>query len=82
MTTAQEASPVIDMTVRPISTMRSTPATIATHSTGICAEANTIAINASEPPGMPGVPMEAMVEAKPAPQAGEIAQEDEDAFPF
>ena len=64
MTTAQDASPVIDMTVRPMSTIRSTPATMATHSTGICAEANTIAINANEPPGMPGVPMEATVEAK------------------
>ena len=64
MTTAQEASPVIDMTVRPMSTMRSTPATMATHSTGICAEANTIAIKASAPPGIPGVPIEATVEAK------------------
>ena len=37
---------------------------MATHSTGIWAEANTIAIKANEPPGIPGVPMEAIVEAK------------------
>ena len=64
MTTEQEASPVMDITVRPISTIRSMPAAIATHSTGILAEAKTIAIKASDPPGMPGVPIEATVEAK------------------
>ena len=64
MTTAQEASPVTDITVRPMSMMRSMPAATATHSTGICADAKTMAINASDPPGMPGVPIEATVEAK------------------
>ena len=49
MTTEQEASPVIDMTVRPMSTIRSMPATMATHSTGIWAEANTIAVRARKP---------------------------------
>ena len=64
MTTAQEASPVTDMTVRPISMMRSIPAATATYSTGMLAEANTIAMRASEPPGMPGVPIDAMVAEK------------------
>lgn len=64
MTTAQDASPVIDMTVRPMSMMRSMPEATATHSTGMLAEANTMAIRASEPPGMPGVPMEATVAEK------------------
>ena len=64
MTTAQEASPVIDITVRPMSMRRSMPAATATHSTGMPAEENTIAMRARLPPGMPGVPMEAMVEAK------------------
>ena len=64
MTTAQEASPVTDITVRPMSMMRSMPAATATHSTGMPAEAKTIAISARLPPGMPGVPMEATVEAK------------------
>ena len=63
-TTAHEASPVMDITVRPISTIRSMPAATATPSTGMPAEANTIAISASEPPGMPGVPMEATVAEK------------------
>ena len=40
------------------------PAATATHSTGMPAEANPIAIKAKLPPGMPGVPMEATVEAK------------------
>lgn len=60
--TAQEASPVMDMVVRAISTRRSMPAAMATPSIGMPAEANTIAIRASEPPGMPGVPMDAMVD--------------------
>ena len=64
ITTAQVASPVMDITVRPISTIRSTPAAMATHSTGMLAEAKTMAIRAREPPGMPGVPIEATVEAK------------------
>ena len=59
--TAHEASPVTDIIVRPMSTSRSIPATIATPSIGMPAEANTIAIRASEPPGMPGVPIEAIV---------------------
>lgn len=63
ITTAQEASPVTDMTVRPMSMRRSMPAATATHSTGMPAEANTIAIKAKLPPGIPGVPMEATVEA-------------------
>ena len=41
--------------------MRSMPAAMATPSIGRFAEANTIAISANEPPGMPGVPMEATV---------------------
>ena len=64
ITTAHEASPVTDMTVRPMSMIRSMPAATATHSTGIPADANTIAISARLPPGMPGVPIEATVEAK------------------
>ena len=37
------------------------PATMATPSIGMPAEANTMAIKANEPPGTPGVPMEAIV---------------------
>ena len=43
MTTAHEASPVTDITVRPMSMMRSMPAATATHSTGMPAEANSMA---------------------------------------
>ena len=63
MTTAQEASPVTDMTVRPMSMMRSMPAATATPSTGMPAEENTMAMSANEPPGMPGVPTDATVAA-------------------
>ena len=59
--TAHEASPVIDIVVRAISTMRSIPAAMATPSMGMPAEANTIAISANDPPGTPGVPIEAIV---------------------
>ena len=61
ITTAQEASPVIDIVVLPMSTSRSIPAAIATPSMGMPADANTMAIKAKEPPGMPGVPIEATV---------------------
>ena len=64
MTTAHEASPVTDMTVLPMSIIRSIPAATATHSTGMLADANTIAISAREPPGMPGVPIDATVAEK------------------
>ena len=64
ITIAHEASPVTDITVRPMSMIRSMPAATATHSTGMPADANTMAINAKLPPGMPGVPMDAIVEAK------------------
>ena len=47
---AHEASPVMDITVRPMSTIRSMSAATATHSKGIFAEASTIGINASELP--------------------------------
>lgn len=40
------------------------PAATATHSTGMPAELNTIAIKASEPPGIPGVPIDAIVAEK------------------
>ena len=63
MTTAQDASPVTDITVRPMSMSRSIPAATATHSTGMLADASTSAISASEPPGIPGVPTEATVAA-------------------
>ena len=52
----------MDMVVRAISTSRSIPAAMATPSTGIPAEAKTMAIKANEPPGIPGVPMDAIVE--------------------
>ena len=60
--TAHDASPVTDIVVRAISTNRSIPAAIATPSTGMPAEANTIAISAKDPPGIAGVPMDTMVD--------------------
>ena len=62
--TQQEASPVIFTVVRPISKIRSTPATKAIPSTGSQTEVSTIASITIPAPGTPAVPIEAKVAVK------------------
>ena len=58
---AQAASPVILTVVRPMSKIRSTPATRAMPSTGRPTEVRTMASMTIPAPGTPAVPMEASV---------------------
>ena len=58
---AQEASPVMFTTVRPMSKIRSTPATRAMPSTGRPTALSTMASITMPAPGTPAVPMEARV---------------------
>ena len=60
-TIVQAASPVMFTVVRPISKIRSTPATSAIPSTGSPTEVRTIASMTIPAPGTPAVPMEASV---------------------
>ena len=60
----QLASPVILTVVRPISKIRSTPATNAIPSTGSPTDVNTIASMTIPAPGTPAVPMDAKVAVK------------------
>ena len=66
--TAQDASPTTDITVRAMSTKRSTPAMTATYSMGIPTSAKIMDMKASDPPGMPGVPIEAIVAVNAIPK--------------